>query len=111
MREPSLAFLVALLAVASAADPRGPQSEPPKVATEPTPGPKSDLTCGTPEECYGRGNDYYYGRGGVDRDYAQAEAHYRRASDGGIAKAWAKLGLMYDKGQGEIGRASCRERV
>jgi TPR repeat protein len=48
---------------------------------------------------YNLGNKYHHGEG-VQQDYTQAAAWYRKAVDQGGAEAQNNLGLMYDKGQG-----------
>lgn len=54
----------------------------------------------TAEEYNRKGDDYYYGRNGVTKDYAQAVRYYRLAADQGSAKAQCNLGFCYANGQG-----------
>ena len=42
---------------------------------------------------------YFFGRG-VDRDYEQALAWYKKAADQQFAEAQYRLGYMYEKGLG-----------
>ncbi|MBR3570725.1 MAG: toll/interleukin-1 receptor domain-containing protein [Oscillibacter sp.] len=49
---------------------------------------------------YQRGEDYYHGRNGVQRDYAKARDYYERAAVKGNADALCGLGVLYDNGNG-----------
>ena len=48
------------------------------------------------------GDDYYYGRGGVTRDYEKAMFWYRKAADRGDASSQFQLGYMYYRGDGVV---------
>jgi TPR repeat protein len=47
-----------------------------------------------------KGDDYYYGRSGVSKDYQQAVSWYRKAAEAGNAAGMANLGWMYQNGWG-----------
>lgn len=47
-----------------------------------------------------KGDDYYYGRRGVPKDYQQAVSWYRKAAEAGNAEGMDKLGWMYKHGWG-----------
>ncbi len=49
---------------------------------------------------YNMGNDYYYGRNGKTKDYAEAVKWYRKAAEQGYADGQNDLGYMYRKGLG-----------
>ena len=51
------------------------------------------------DECYEKGDDYYYGRG-VVKDYVKAIEWYRKAAKQGHASAQYDLGFMYHNGYG-----------
>jgi len=51
------------------------------------------------DECYKRGEDYYFGRG-VPIDYRQAAEWYRRAAEQGHTDALFSLGVIYENGTG-----------
>ena len=51
------------------------------------------------EECYEKGEAYYYGEG-VPQDYKQAVEWYRKAAEQEHADAQYSLGYMYEYGQG-----------
>ena len=51
------------------------------------------------EEAYNRGLMYQNGNG-VPKDFAEAVRSYRKAADGGVAKAQYALGVMYQQGWG-----------
>jgi TPR repeat protein len=46
------------------------------------------------------GNDYYWGRKGKPKDYAEAVRWYRKAAEQGNANGQSNLGVMYMKGYG-----------
>ena len=54
----------------------------------------------TAAEAATQGDNYYYGRGGVPQDYAQALSWYRKAAEQGNAGGQTGLGRMYVYGQG-----------
>lgn len=47
-----------------------------------------------------KGNDYYYGRNGVNQDYTEAFRYYRLAAEQGDARAQNWLGYCYHYGKG-----------
>ena len=49
---------------------------------------------------YDKGEDFYYGRNGCRREYAEAVKWYRKAAEQGHAQAQCDLGWMYDNGHG-----------
>ena len=49
---------------------------------------------------YNIGYFYYYGEGGVSRDYEKAVSWYRKAANQGLAEAQAALGQVYSEGHG-----------
>ena len=51
-----------------------------------------------PSEMCERGDDFYYGRNGVSRDYAEAVKWYRKAAEQGSADALCNLGYCYEFG-------------
>ena len=53
----------------------------------------------------------YENERGFSLDYSRAVYWYQKAAEQGYLQAQFNLALMYGKGDGEIGRASCRERV
>ena len=61
----------------------------------PRPLPQEDA-----ETFYQRGDDYYYGRNGVKRDYIKAREYSERAAANGHAGALFRLGVFYDFGEG-----------
>ena len=95
MKELFLAFLVALLGVAGSWSYGGTTRTDVDDATE---GPARS-PCGTPAECSSRGDDYYYGRGGVSPDPGQAASLYGKGCDGGDALGCTKLAVMYEQGE------------
>ena len=54
----------------------------------------------TPQDQYEMGDNYFYGRDGVNRDNQQAVVWYRRAAEQGYAEAQFTLGQFYEKGWG-----------
>ena len=60
-------------------------------------GDKSSLTASQMNEL---GDDYYFGRNGKDKDYAEAVKWYRKAAEQGNASGQFNLGWMYRKGFG-----------
>lgn len=60
-----------------------------------TPEPEEDA-----ETLYQRGEDYYYGRNGVNRDYDKAREYYEQAANRGHAGALRDLGYLYVAGRG-----------
>jgi hypothetical protein len=54
----------------------------------------------TPQDQYEMGDNYFYGRGGVNRDDQHAVVWYRRAAEQGYAEAQFTLGQFYEKGWG-----------
>ena len=64
-------------------------------ATQPTPNAPT-----TALAQYERGNDYNYGRGGVEQDHQVAMYWYQKAADHGYAEAQYALGLLYENGVG-----------
>ena len=54
----------------------------------------------TPQGQYEMGDNYFYGRDGVNRDNQQAVVWYRRAAEQGYAEAQFTLGQFYEKGWG-----------
>ncbi|MBR3570897.1 MAG: toll/interleukin-1 receptor domain-containing protein [Oscillibacter sp.] len=50
------------------------------------------------ETLYQRGNDYYFGRNGIQRDYVKAKEYYERAAAKGNAGALYGLGAIYSNG-------------
>ena len=49
---------------------------------------------------YEKGEDFFYGRNGVVRDYTEAVKWYRKAAEQGDVNAQCELGRMYDHGWG-----------
>ena len=54
----------------------------------------------TAEELLNKGNDYFHGLGGVDKDYEQAMNYFIKALDAGSIKAMNEIGFMYQYGYG-----------
>jgi TPR repeat protein len=54
----------------------------------------------TPQGQYEMGDNYFYGRNGVNRDNQQAVVWYRRAAKQGYAEAEFTLGQVYENGWG-----------
>ena len=54
----------------------------------------------TAEECFNRGEDFYYGRNGVTENDKKAIIWYQKAADLGNTKAQCRLGDMYYTGRG-----------
>ena len=54
----------------------------------------------TPEKMNKKGEDYYYGRNGVAKDYKDAVKWYRKAADQGNAHGQCQLGHCYRDGEG-----------
>ena len=52
------------------------------------------------QELCQNGDDYYYGRNGKQKDYAQAVRHFMQAAEMGYAYAQYSLAYCFDKGQG-----------
>ena len=52
------------------------------------------------KDAYERGANYYYGRNGFGKDYAEAVKWYRKAAEQGHAHAQFNLGWMYENGEG-----------
>lgn len=52
------------------------------------------------ENCYNRGNDYFYGKNNVIQNYESAVYYYRLAAEAGFAKAQNSLGYCYYHGKG-----------
>ncbi len=49
---------------------------------------------------YQLGNNYYFGKNGIAKDYYKAVEYYRKAAEQGFADAQCNLGLCYEAGQG-----------
>ncbi len=47
-----------------------------------------------------KGNDYYYGRNGVEKDFKRAVLYYRKSAEMGDAHAQSNIGYMYNAGAG-----------
>ena len=47
-----------------------------------------------------KGDDYYYGRNGVAKDFKQAVFWYRKSADQGNEWGQKNLGICYEKGKG-----------
>lgn len=47
-----------------------------------------------------KGEDFHFGRNGVEKDYVEAVKWYQKAADRGNAKGEVSLGLMYENGYG-----------
>ena len=54
----------------------------------------------TAEECFKKGGDFYFGRNGVSKDYAEAAKWYRKAAEQGHLDAQTNLGFCYANGKG-----------
>ena len=54
----------------------------------------------TKENCYNKGNDYFYGKNNVIQNYESAVYYYRLAAEAGFAKAQNSLGYCYYNGHG-----------
>lgn len=54
----------------------------------------------TKENCYNKGNDYFYGKNNVIQNYESAVYYYRLAAEAGYAKAQNSLGYCYYNGHG-----------
>ena len=54
----------------------------------------------TPAQMVEKGEDYYYGRNGVEKDYSEAVKWYRKAAERGDATGQVNLGYMYKNGLG-----------
>lgn len=52
------------------------------------------------ERLFNKGVDYYIGRNGVKKDYAQAFTYFKQVADKGLASAQHNVGYFYDKGLG-----------
>ena len=84
---------------------RGPVPTPPAPVqtTDPAPPPIANTSAPagpSAEELNRRGVDYYWGRNGVQQDYAKARDYYERAAAMGSASALRNLGYLYQKGYG-----------
>jgi hypothetical protein len=55
---------------------------------------------GIAQACFGVGEAYRTGRGGMAQDLSSAAPFYERACDRGVPPACAHLGFMYKTGQG-----------
>ncbi|MDO4952135.1 MAG: tetratricopeptide repeat protein, partial [Bacteroidales bacterium] len=69
----------------------------------PAPIPKKEKTRGTTlkgTEEYEKGDDYYYGRHGLPKNYKKAAEYYIIAANKGNADAQSSLGRCYYNGQG-----------
>ncbi len=66
-------------------------------ATSSSPSPAETLS---PQAMNARGDDYYYGRAGLPKNYEQAVNWYRKAADAGSATGMTNLGWMYQNGYG-----------
>ncbi len=71
-----------------------------KGALERLVGGNSTSAATTPEGQYDIGDNYYYGRGGVNQDYQEAMVWYRKAANQGYAGAQYRLGWLYENGSG-----------
>lgn len=47
-----------------------------------------------------KGENYYFGKGGVAKDYTRAEKYFRKAAEQGYAPAQNMLGICYEYGEG-----------
>jgi len=54
----------------------------------------------TPAQMNTMGDNYYYGRNGKEKDYAEAVKWYRKAAEQGDADGQCNLGVMYENGYG-----------
>ena len=61
------------------------------------------------ERLFNKGVDYYIGRNGVKKDYAQAFTYFKQVADKGLASAQHNVGYFYDKGYGV--KQNCVEAV
>ena len=61
--------------------------------------PTSTETLDSRELCR-KGDDFYYGKNGVSKDYAEAVKWYRKAAEQGLARAQTWLGSCYYYGNG-----------
>ncbi len=77
---------------------------------QPKKGQKATIQCENPQSrdtlqkeakaFYEQAEDYYNGRNGVEKDYAQAVSFYRQAAELGYAKGECSLGYMYASAKG-----------
>ena len=114
-------ILVAALILYWATRPKQPQvaTQTPPVQTQPSgPPPSAEVSSGSAAAGQGaevkqqateslsaqamkeKGDDYYFGRNAVSKDYKQAVNWYRKAAEAGDAPGMNNLGFMYEQGYG-----------